>query len=468
MHQRNARTARRTDTPEKSARELLAEAVPPQNLLAERAVLGAILRDPKCIGSAAQLLKEEDFYSDSHQKIWNVMFDCFECEIPIDPLLVGQELKRKGWLDDVSEDTLVEMFDQEITSANIHYYARIVKEMARRRHAAHVAIELLRGCYEPREEPEKFVAWAESKIQEIERGEIKRPSPETKEVVTTVIDAIKERMATKAFKGVPTGFHDLDEIILGLSPGDVTIIAARPGMGKSALALCIADHVAFNLKKTVYFASAEMRKEELVERHLSMVAEVDGKKMRKGTISKEENERVVLAAARVAGKTLIVDEMEEDASFMSLRNSIRQEMTKRPIDLVIIDYLQLLHGERTNKNSSRQEEVAGISRGIKRMAMKLGVHVIALSQLNRGVEARTNSVPKMSDLRESGAIEQDASNIVLIHRPEEYDKSERPGEADLIVCKVRNGQTKNCAVLWQSAYTRFVNKAKSYQQEFPE
>lgn len=431
---------------------------------AERAVIGSILRNPDVMATVPTILREEDFYSDSHQKIWHVLYELFHTAMPIDVIVLGEELEKRKWLSEVGGcDGLVEIYHETLTAANVTYYAQIVKEKAVRRQLIHNATEVLRACYEPSGDYMEAVAMAEQRINTAIAGQMQPPPPKRIEVASKVMDAISERMTAKKVIGLKTGFHDLDEIVLGLTPGNVTVVAGKPGAGKSSVGLCIAENVAYEQNERVYFATAEMTNEELTERQFAMVSEVDGKRIRKGNLQADEMQRLSRAFNRISGPNLCV-EYVGDMDMAGFLGAVRRQFqSDNPPKLVVVDYMQLLKGD--PKARSRQEEVSSVSRALKNLSVKYQTHVLAMAQLNRQSDNRSNNTPRMSDLRESGAIEQDASTVILVHRPEYYDPKDRPGEADIIVAKNRHGSPGQCVLIWQGQYTRFVSKSKFYQEE---
>ncbi|MGC1339625.1 MAG: replicative DNA helicase, partial [Candidatus Binataceae bacterium] len=419
--------------------------VPPQNLEAEQSVLGAILLDNEAINFALETITPEDFYRESHREIFRAMAELSDHSQPVDAITLTDALRNRGKLEMIGgAGYIAELASIVPTAANIAHYARIVREKSVLRSLASIATEIASGAYDAPANVEEFLDSAEHRVFEISERRIKPAFFGMRELTVSAIKMVERLYERKEMvTGVPTGFHDLDRITAGFQPSDLIIIAARPSMGKSALALNIAANAAMHSDKPVgvAFFSLEMSKEQLVLRLLTSEARVDSSKVRTGFIRKEDFPKLIEAADRLSASNIVIDD-SSDISPITLKAKCRRLMRDKNsnLGLLIVDYMQLMRSSRPGE--SREKEISEISRSLKALAKELRVPVVALSQLNRAVETRPERRPLLADLRESGAIEQDADVIGFIYRDEMYHRdTKEPGVAEIIIAKQRNGPT---------------------------
>ena len=437
--------------------------VPPQNLEAEQSVLGAILLDNEAINHSIEILTAEDFYRESHREIFRAMVLLSERNQPVDAITLTDTLRNHGALEAIGGAGYVaELAACVPTAANVAHYARIVREKAILRSLASVATEIAGGAYEAPANVDEYLDEAEHKVFEISERRIRHAFYSMNDLTRESLKLIEQLYEKKELvTGVPTGFLDLDRLTAGLQPSDLVIIAARPSMGKTALALNIAAYAATEAEPRVgvAFFSLEMSKEQLVLRMLCAEGRVDSSKARAGFLGERDFPKLAQAAARLSEAPIFIDD-SSDTSPIVLKAKCRRLMRERSanLGLIVIDYLQLMRSARPGE--SREKEIAEISRSLKALAKELKVPVIALSQLNRQVETRPDRRPLLADLRESGAIEQDADVIAFIYRDEMYHRdSKEPGVAEVIIAKQRNGPTGTAKLTYLSQYTRFENHA---------
>ena len=436
--------------------------VPPQNLEAEQSVLGAILLDNDAINHALEILTPDDFYRETHREIFRAMVALTDHNQPVDAITLTDALRTKGALEAVGGPAYIaELASIVPTAANVAHYARITREKAVLRSLASIATDIASNAYEAPSDVDGFLDDAEHRIFEISERRIK-PSFHTMPELTRESLKILERLYEnrEMITGVPSGFVDLDRITAGFQPSDLVVIAARPSMGKTALALNIAAYAAMDADPPVgvAFFSLEMSKEQLVLRMLCSEARVDSARARQGFLGERDFPKLAQAAARLSESNIFIDD-SSDTTSITLKAKCRRLKRERGnnLGLIVVDYLQLMRSARPGE--SREKEIAEISRSLKALAKELKVPVIALSQLNRQVESRENRRPMLADLRESGAIEQDADVIAFIYREEMYKgkESKEPGVAEVIVAKQRNGPTDTAKLTYISQYTRFEN-----------
>jgi replicative DNA helicase len=438
--------------------------LPPQNIEAEQSVLGAVLLENEAINQALEILTADDFYRETHREIFRAMMDLSDHNQPVDAITLTDALRTKSVLEQVGGPAYIaELADSVPTAANVAHYARIVREKAVLRSLATIATDIASSAYEANANVDEFLDTAEHRIFEISERRIK-PSFHTMPELTRESLRILERLYEnrELVTGVPTGFKDLDTLTAGLQPSDLIVIAARPSMGKTALALNICAYAAMDAepKRGVAFFSLEMSKEQLVLRMLCSEARVDSAKARAGYLSERDFPKLAQAAARLSEANIFIDD-SSDTTAITLKAKCRRLARDKSnnLGLVLVDYLQLMRSARPGE--SREKEIAEISRSLKALAKELKVPVIALSQLNRQVETRPDRRPLLADLRESGAIEQDADVIAFIYREEMYKgkDSKEAGVAEIIVAKQRNGPTDTVKLTYLSQYTRFENYA---------
>ena len=454
--------------PARSARP--AGRVPPQSLEAERSVLGAMMLDETAVNTVAQILQADDFYRPAHQKICAAAYRLFEKNDAIDIVTLSEELARSGDLEKVGgEIYLAELLDASVTAANVEYHAEIVNEKSILRRMIEVAREITDEAYEGPDEVNAFLDRSEHAMFEVaERGPGTGFVP-IRDLLKDSFDKIEELYHDKRLiTGVPSGYLDLDTLTSGFQPSEFIVVAARPSMGKTALTLNIAQHVAVEHKLPVAFFSLEMSKESLVHRLLACEARVDGNRLRTGFLRETEWPRLTTAAGRLAEAELYIDDAAGTTA-LEVRAKSRRLMveTKGRLGMVVIDYLQLIRGHGRVEN--RQQEISAISRSLKALAKELKIPVVALSQLKRATDVREGARrPMLSDLRESGAIEQDADVVIFINRPEVYGQTpENEGLAEIIIGKQRNGPIGIVNLFFQKSYTRFENLSRKQEPGVP-
>lgn len=429
--------------------------VPPQNLEAESSVLGGILLENDAINRVLETLTPEDFYRESHRKIFRAMIELADRNEPVDLITLSDFLKARGDLEAVGGSSyLASIAGLVPTAANIAYYARIVRERAILRHLITAATEIASRGFEEQGNVEEFLDTAEKAIFDIAEKRIKSSFVLVGDMIKDSIKMVEKLYERKEMvTGVPTGFKDLDELTAGLQPSDLIVVAGRPSMGKTALCLNIATHAAFTGLGVAIF-SLEMAKEQLVLRMLCSEARVDNSKIRSGYLAEREFPKLVMAAGRLADASIYVDDTPA-ISVLELRAKARRLVRDRDkkVGLIIVDYLQLMRGMGSAGN--REQEISEISGSLKALAKELRVPVIAISQLNRQVENRKPPKPILADLRESGAIEQDADVIAFIFREVVYDDKADDRVAEVIVAKQRNGPIGTVRLAFFKEYTRF-------------
>lgn len=431
--------------------------VPPHSSEAEEAVLGGILLNNDAINIAIERLRPEDFYRSAHRSIFAAMCLLTDKREPIDIVTLANELKANNELERIGGmEALSSLASAVPSAANLPYYARVVREMSLRRRIIQEASEVVQKAFDIEGEVDEFIDIAEQKILGVAEQKLSRSFYRVGDVVQDSIKIIEKLYDQKEpVTGVPTGFGHLNEMTAGFQPSDLIILAARPSMGKTALALNFAQHIAVQHKKAVAVFSLEMSKEQLVLRMLCAEARVDSSKVRTGHLTERDFPRLVDAASRLAEAPIFIDDTGA-LPVSELRAKCRRLHREHPLSLVIVDYLQLMRSPAYS--DSREQEIADISRSLKALAKELTVPVIALSQLNRSVESRTDKRPMMSDLRESGAIEQDADIIAFIYRDEVYhpDTADK-GVAEILISKQRNGPTGVVRLAFLNQYTKFEN-----------
>ncbi|MCZ6620418.1 MAG: replicative DNA helicase [Deltaproteobacteria bacterium] len=432
--------------------------VPPQNLEAESSVLGGILLENEAINRVLEVLTPEDFYRESHRRIFRAMIEICDRSEPVDLITLSDFLKAKGNLEVVGGSAYLASLASAIpTSANIHFYARIVREKAIRRYLISAATEIATRGYEDQENVDEYLDEAEKVIFDISEKRVRGSFVMIGEMIRDSIKMVERLYERKEMvTGVPSGFKDLDRLTAGFQPSDLIVIAGRPSMGKTALCLNIATHAAFGGHGVAVF-SLEMAKEQLVLRMLCSEARIDHSKVRSGYLADREFPALVMAAGRLAETPIYIDDTPA-ISVLELRAKARRLVRDRDkkIGLIIVDYLQLMRGSRSAPN--REQEISEISRSMKALAKELNIPVIAVSQLNRRVEDRGDKRPMMADLRESGAIEQDADVIAFIYREVVYNENvDDPNLAEIIVGKQRNGPTGTVRLAFFREFTRFEN-----------
>jgi len=438
---------------------------PPANPEAEQSVLGAILLRPQVMDLVADTLTPQDFYREAHRQIYQAMIDLYNRHEPVDLVSVNNLLKERGQLEEVGGPLFLSGLSEHVgIAANADHYARLVHDKAVLRRLLACSQEIAGACLSPQEDVAEFLDWAEHRVFEVAEAKIRQGFQPIEGLVNKEIATLEAIWGRKdsAITGVPSGFVDLDNYTAGFQPSDLIIIAARPSMGKTALALNIAFNAAYKPRVPVAFFSLEMSREQLVRRLLSSIGEVDASQIRRAAfLTTQEWAHLQEAAGYLIDCPIFIDDTPA-ASVLEIRAKCRRLKAEGKLGLVIIDYLQLMRGR--GDAPSREQEISEISRSLKALAKELHVPVVALSQLNRRVEERPNKRPQLADLRESGAIEQDADVILFIYRDEVYrEDSPDKGIAEVIVGKQRNGPTGKVKLSFRDKYTRFDTLEKETQ-----
>jgi replicative DNA helicase len=432
---------------------------PPQDMAAEQSVLGAMLISKDAIADVLETVRGVDYYRPAHESIHDAILDLYGRGEPADMVTVADELGRRGELSRIGGAPYLHTLAANVPiAANAGFYAEIVREKAILRRLVDAGTKIVQIGYAGEGEVDNIVDVAQAEVYSVtdrRRSEDYAPLSDIVNGVLDEIEAIESRDA--GIYGVPTGFADLDELTNGLHKGQMIIVAARPAMGKSTLALDLCRAASIHNNMTSVFFSLEMTRSEITMRLLSAEARIALNSIRNGKMTNEEWERMARHVAKVSSAPMFIDD-SPNMTMMEIRAKARRLKQKHDLRLIVIDYMQLMTSGK--KVESRQLEVSEFSRQIKLLAKELELPVIALSQLNRGPEQRSDKKPMMSDLRESGSLEQDADMVILLHREDVYEKeSTRPGEADLIVAKHRNGPTRDITVAFQGHYSRFVDMA---------
>ena len=440
--------------------EAIIKKILPHSIEAEQSVVGAMLMDKDAIMTAAEIVTGEDFYQTAYGILFDSMVELFNEGKPVDLITLQERLKEKNVPPEISAMEFVrDLITNVPTSANVKYYADIVQEKSTLRKLIKLNEEIANTCYVASEPLDVILERTEKKTFElIQRGNVNADYVPIKQVVLNALDRIEKASKTSGtVTGVPTGFLDLDYKLAGLQPSDLILVAARPSMGKTAFVLNIAQNAAFKSKKAVAIFSLEMSKEQLVNRLFSLEAHVDAQLIRTGNLKDTDWEKLIEGAGTIGKSHLVIDDTS-GITLAEMRSKCRKFKLELGLDLIIIDYLQLMSGSGGKSNESRQQEISDISRGLKGLARELNVPVIALSQLSRAVESRPDKRPMLSDLRESGAIEQDADVVMFIYRDDYYNHdTEDKNVAEIIIAKQRNGPIGTVRLAWIPQYTRFGN-----------
>ena len=429
----------------------------PHNMEAEQSVICSMLMDRDAIVAASELITEEDFYNRQYGILFGGMCELNDEGSPVDLVTLQEKLRTKDVPPEISSLEFVrEFLTMPIISGNIRHYAGIVAEKATLRRLIRLNEEIANTCYAGKETLEYILEDTEKRVFQLVQRRTTDDYVPIRQVVMNAMDKIEAAAKSKgSVTGVPTGFLDLDYRTAGLQPSDLILIAARPSMGKTALELNLARYAAFKKNLTVAIFSLEMSKEQLVNRMFSMESNVDSQKIRTGQMNDQEWERLIESAGVIGRSKLIIDDTP-GISIAELRSKCRKYKLEHNLSMIMIDYLQLMTGN--GKNESRQQEISDISRSLKAVARELSVPVVAFSQLSRAVEQRPDHRPILSDLRESGAIEQDADVVMFIYRDDYYNHdSEKKGIAEIIIAKQRNGPIGTVELAWLPEYQRFVN-----------
>lgn len=437
--------------------ELAVEKVVPHNLEAEMSVLGSMLIEEDALSRVTEILDASHFYREAHRKIFSAIVNLYENNEAVDLVTLTERLKKDGVLDQIGQASYLTTLANIVpTAANVGHYARIVKEKALLRNLIGAATQIITEGYDPTKDVDELLDRAESLIFDIAQKKIKGGFISIKDVVKGAIETIDHLYQKKEFvTGVATGFRDFDIKTAGLQPSDLIVVAGRPSMGKSSFVICVADHVATVEGNPVAIFSLEMSKEQLVQRMLCSHARVNAHKVRTGFLDQSDWPKLTNAASKLSEAPIFVDDTP-GISVLELRAKARRLKSHHDIKLVIVDYLQLMQGPSRAEN--RQQQISEISRSLKALAKELNTPILSVSQLSRAVEARSDHRPQLSDLRESGAIEQDADLVILLLREEYYTPTdENKGLAEVIIGKQRHGPVGSIKLAFVKEYTRFEN-----------
>lgn len=437
--------------------------IPPHSIEAEQSVLGAMILDREAINIAVEMIKPEDFYKEAHREIFEAILNLYNKNEPVDLITLAEELKRRGTLENIGGVTyLADLSSGVATTANTKYYCKIIEEKSTLRKLIKSCNEIILKSYENLEEVNAIIELAEKSIFDITLGKQREGFAPINEVLLKSFSKIEERAASQnPITGITTGFIDLDYKLSGLQRSDLILVAARPSMGKTAFALNLATNAALKGGAKVAIFSLEMSKEQLVQRMISATAHVDLQKIISGRLSEDEWIQIINAMGPLSQAQIFIDDTAA-ISLMEMKAKCRRLKIEKGLDLILIDYLQLMQSERRHEN--RQQEISAISRGLKALAKELECPVVALSQLSRAPELRSDHRPILSDLRESGAIEQDADVVLFLYRDEYYNPdTDKKNIGEVIIAKHRNGPTGSVELVFKKEFTKFVNMAKEQQ-----
>ena len=433
--------------------------VPPQNIEAEQSVLGSILIEQSAIAKISDILQPEDFYREAHKMVYRAAMTLFERGEAIDFITVIDTLRREESLERAGGISYITSLANGVpTAANIVFHAKIVQEKSLLRRLIHAATDIAALGYAETEEVERVLDQAEQKILEVATRKIGQDYAPIKEIIFSTLDKIDEMHKAKGgITGLSTGFTNLDKLTGGFQRSDLILIAARPSMGKTAFVLNVAQHMATRDKKSVAIFSLEMPREQLALRMMCAEGLIDSQRFRTGAMSSEEWKNLVDAADRLSASPMFIDDTA-GVNAVELRNKARRISKEHGLDCIIIDYLQLMDGGAHSRIDNRQQQISDISRSLKALARELQVPVIALSQLSRGPESRTSRKPMLSDLRESGSLEQDADMVAFLYREDYYNpETEKKNLTELIIAKNRNGPTETVELYFHKNFTRFTD-----------
>lgn len=442
--------------------EALIKRVMPHSVEAEQSVIGAMLMDKDAILTASEIISGQDFYQSAYGVIFDSVVEMFNEGKPVDLITLKERLKEKEVPPEIASlEFMRDILNLMSTSANVRYYAEIVSDKSMMRKLIRLNEGIANTCYAGKEPLPVILETTEKSVFELLQRRNSGEYVPIKQVVLNALERIEKAAKSKGVvTGIPTGFIDLDYKLSGLQPSDLILIAARPSMGKTAFVLNIAQYVAFKKEKGVAIFSLEMSKEQLVNRLFALESQVDSQALRTGNLKDSDWEKLIEGAGIIGKSNMIIDDTP-GISVSELRSKCRKYKLEHDIQLVIIDYLQLMSGSAGGRSESRQQEISEISRSLKGLARELNVPVVALSQLSRAVEGRPDKRPMLSDLRESGAIEQDADVVMFIYRDEYYNKdSEFKKQAEIIIAKQRNGPVGTVNLAWLGEYTKFANLSR--------
>ena len=433
---------------------------PPQNVEAEAMLLASIMAADAYAAEVLSMVDELDFYREGHRAVYRAVSALFNVGEPIEPITVIEALTKNGELEAAGGRVAVlELMETPFIAASYRTYAGMVRDTATQRRLLRVGQEIEKMVAQREGETSAMVQGAETLVYELSQKGVRGDFTRAKDLVIGGLERLtKAAEGPEGIMGVPTGFLDLDKVIGGLQPGNLIVVAARPSMGKTALALCMAEHAALNEERSVAIFSLEMSGDELIQRLLSSTAIVDAGRIRSGRLAPEDWSRVGRAADRLSAGRLFIDD-SEGVSLGEMRTKCRRLKSREGLDLLIVDYIQLMEGGGSRREESRVQEISAISRGLKMLARDLEVPIIVVSQLNRSPDARNDKRPMLSDLRESGAIEQDADLVLMIYRDEYYnpETSDDKGVAEVNVAKNRHGPTERVKLTFRGSYAKFDN-----------
>ena len=438
--------------------------IPPHSIEAEQAVLGAVLLDREAIISASEFVNPEDFYKDSHREVYRAAVELFDRGEPVDLVTLSEQLRQKNLLEAVGGMAfLTDLSSSVPTIANAAHYAKIIYGKSLLRKLIRACGEISEKSFEAAEDVEEIIEYAEKNIFDISQKRAFTGFVPLKEVLVSSFNKIEELYNNKgATTGISTGFRDIDTKTSGLQKSDLILVAARPSMGKTSLALNIAQHAALSQKVPVAIFSLEMSREQLVNRMICAEANIDSHSMRTGNLSEDDWPKLAASVNRLSKANIYIDDTP-GITVAEMRSKCRRLKLERGLELILIDYLQLMQG--SSRAESRQQEISEISRSLKALAREMDCPVLAMSQLSRAPEMRSEHKPMLSDLRESGAIEQDADVVMFIYRDEYYHPdTEKKGIAEIILAKQRNGPTGVVELVWLDKFTKFADMAK-YEEE---
>ena len=443
------------------------ERTPPQDVLAEQSVLGGMLLSKDAISEVVEILRERDFYRPAHELIYDAILDLYSRGEPADPVTVSAELTKRGDLTRAGGAPYLHTLISSVpTAANASYYAKIIRERAIMRRLVEAGTKIVQLGYTVEGEVDEAVNQAQAEVHAVTERRAAEDYIQLSELLPAAFDEIEKISSGVVVECVKTGFKDLDALTHGFHPGNMIVLAARPAVGKSTLGLDIARYASIHKGDTSVIFSLEMSRSEITMRMLSAEARVPLNNIRSGALSDEEWARMARRMGEISEAPLFIDD-SPNLSLMEIRAKARRLKQRHNLKLIVIDYLQLMTSGKRVEN--RQQEVSEFSRQLKLLAKELNVPVVAISQLNRSPEQRSDKKPMLSDLRESGSIEQDADVVILLHRDDLYDQQNRSGEADLIVAKHRNGPTRTITVSAQLHFARFTDMAPTYssQESYP-
>ena len=436
--------------------------MPPASIEAEQAVLGAMLLKPDAVTTAAEELSADDFYRETHRLIFEAMMELKERTEPVDLVTLTEQLKKADKLAKIGGIPALSLIANSVpTAANVHYHARIVHEKAQLRSLINAATEIAGAAYESADEVEDIMDSAEKRILQVASGKRSKDFVPLQDILLDTLEQIDLRYNNKgSITGLPTGFTELDHLTAGLQKSDLILVAARPSMGKTAFTLNIAAHVVLRAKEPVAFFSLEMSKEQLVQRLLCSEGRIDSQRLRVGELEEKEWGDLIDTANRLSAAPLYIDDTP-GITVMELRSKARRLKAEHGLSLIVIDYLQLMQGRTSKSGDNRQQEISEISRSLKALARELNVPVIALSQLSRSVESRQIKRPMLSDLRESGSLEQDADIVMFLYREDYYDpETENKNITEVIIAKHRNGPVDTVDLTFLKQFTKFGNLSR--------